>query len=184
MIPNDRWTLDTYFPWVKNGLWLVACYPMKCYHDTCMMSQWWSGQVLLLRAKLGFKTLWKCLFLHVAVMCLQSGTLIHLQYTFLQVVLLIVQFAIAGYIFFDRHWREVHHHLWIPMSSKFLSSFLVGMQCDFPLINCSIHFLTTYSICTVHCHRCRACFGVLYSVTGGQNWCNESQSLNVFLTVR
>lgn len=27
-------------------------------------------------------------------------------YTFLQVVLLIVQFAIAGYIFFDRHWRE------------------------------------------------------------------------------
>jgi len=42
---------------------------------------------------------------------LQSGTLIHLQYTFLQVVLLIVQFAIAGYIFFDRHLREVHHHL-------------------------------------------------------------------------
>jgi hypothetical protein len=43
-----------------------------------------------------------------------------------------VQFAIAGYIFFDRHWREVHHHLWIPMSTKILSSFLVGMQCDFP----------------------------------------------------
>jgi hypothetical protein len=42
----------------------------------------------------------------VAVLCLQSGTLIHLQYTFLQVVLLIVQFAIAGYIFFDHHWRE------------------------------------------------------------------------------
>jgi hypothetical protein len=31
-----------------------------------------------------------------------------LQYTVIQIVLLLVQFAIAGVLFFDSHWHEVN----------------------------------------------------------------------------